>query len=434
MTTSRARRSRPATHPALFRWTREFRLLMTGSYVSMFGSRITTIACPLLALYLTNSAVTAGFVAFAATAPSVLVYIPAGALVEHWEPRRTLLACESGRGVAITVIVVTLAAGELSVSLLVAAVIVEEILEVFSTLAEQRCVRSLVPPDQASSAQASIEARAHAVVLAGRPIGAFLFSLTPILPFLADALTFMVSVSTISRLKSKRVDSAQEASAPFTQQLARLRSDINDGLKWLLHDRYARVAMTLAAGTTLVGQALIMVFIAEAHMSGLSPGTMGLVLAASGGGGVLGSMVASRVPTPPKASLILFQMLAWAGAFAILIESNRPSFLRLALVMATLSLTGALGNIEIGTYLIQNVDENMLARATSIGRLMTFSAYAVGPALGGVLIQWHGVQNAVLSLFWITLALTLLTLCSPSMRYREAFTPATTENPSRVAA
>ena len=67
-------------------------------------------------------------------------------------------------------------------------------------------------------------------------------------------------------------------------------------------------------------------------------------------------------------------------------------------------------------------------------RIMSNAGRIVGPALGGVLIQWHGVQNAVLSLFWITLALTLLTLCSPSMRYREAFTPATTENPSRVAA
>ena len=38
------------------------RLRQSGSYMSMFGSRITTIACPLLALYLTNSPVAAGIV------------------------------------------------------------------------------------------------------------------------------------------------------------------------------------------------------------------------------------------------------------------------------------------------------------------------------------------------------------------------------------
>jgi predicted MFS family arabinose efflux permease len=314
--------------------------------------------------------------------------------------------------------------GRLSVSVLVAVVFVEEILEVFSTLAERRYVRELVPPDQASSAQAAIEARAHAVVLAGRPLGAFLFGLTHILPFLADVLSFAVSVSTIIRLTSKRVVNVHADPVSWQRQLRRLRADISAGLKWVLCDKYARAAMTLSASTTLIGQALIMVFLAEAHTSQLSSGTVGLVLAGSGGGGVLGSMVAPRVPTPPQASLILIQLVAWAGAFAILVTSDRSSLLCLAFVMAALSLTGALGNIEISTYLMRNVDESMLARATSIGRLMAFSAYAVGPVLGGVLIQWHGAQDAVLALFSITVVLALLAVCSPSMRSHKAVIPA----------
>jgi hypothetical protein len=52
---------------------------------------------------------------------------------------------------------------------------------------------------------------------------------------------------------------------------------------------------------------------------------------------------------------------------------------------------------------------------------MAFSAYAVGPLLGGILVQWYGAQHAVFALFVITLALALLTACSPSMRYRKKF-------------
>ena len=397
---------------------------MAGSYVSMFGSRITTIACPLLALYLTNSAVTAGLVAFAATVPSVIFYIPAGALVEHWDPRRTLLVCESGRGSVIAGVTLALATGTVNVYELAAAAFIEEILEVFSTLADQRFVRSMVSPDQASSAQASVEARAHAVVLAGRPVGAFLFSLAHILPFLADALSFVASVGTVARLASSKVAAVDTGKAlPFRQLLERLKGDIGDGLKWLIKDRYARAAMTLSASTTLIGQALIMVFLAEANESLLSPVTVGLVLAASGGGGVIGSMVASRFPPPPKVSLILFQMPAWAVAFLILAVSDRLSFIYLGLIMATLSLFGALGNIEIGAHLIRNVNENMLARATSIGRLLAFSAYAVGPILGGVLLQWYGPKHAVVALFVITCFLAIVTCFSPSMWYREAFIP-----------
>jgi MFS family permease len=420
----RARRSSLGHPRESFAWTREFRLLLAGSYVSMFGSRITTIACPLLALYLTNSPAVAGLVAFAATAPSILVYIPAGALVDRWEPRRTMIICESGRGVAIAIITISLAVGRLSLLLLIGVVFTEEILEVFSTLAEQRYVRSLVPLDQAPSAQASIEARANAVVLAGRPVGAILFSIAHILPFLTDALSFVASVSTITRITSKRAVGPRPDTPSWQKQVWRLGRDITEGLRWLFNDRYARAAMTLSASSTLIGQALIMVFLAEAHTSGLSSVTVGFVLAASGGGGVLGAMVASRVPTPPKISLILVQLMAWAGAFAILAVSHQPSLLCLAFVMAAQSLTGALGNIEVATYLSRNVDENMLGRATSIGRLMAFSAYAVGPALGGILIQWHGAQHAVFALFWFTAAFALLGFCSPSMRrYYKAATP-----------
>jgi MFS family permease len=420
-----AKRSRFSARSARFAWTPEFRLLMAGSYVSMFGSRITTIACPLLALYLTNSPVAAGIVAFAATVPSVLVYLPAGALVERWDPRRTLLICESGRGVVIATVTVTLAMGRLNPPLLVALVFTEEVLEVFSTLADQRCVRSLVPPDHAPSVQACIETRTHAVVLAGRPAGVFLFGLAPILPFLADAVSFAVSVTTIVRLTGRRAFAAPAVQVSWERQLKRLRYDISQGWNWLFRDRYARAAMTLSAAPTLIAQALIMVFLAEAHTARLSSGAVGLVLAAGGGGGVLGAMIASRwPPQPKKISLVLIQMLIWAVAFAFLAATDRRSFLLLAIVMAVLSLTGALGNIEVGTYLIQNVDENMLARATSILRLMAFSAYAIGPVLGGVLFQWCGAQEAVLVLFVITLALAILTWCSPSMRDRAAFVPA----------
>jgi MFS family permease len=388
----------------------------------MFGSRITTIAFPLLALHLTNSPVAAGIVAFAATAPSVLVYLPAGALVENWDPRRTLLFCESGRGTVLATVAAALIIDRLTFPLLLALVFAEEVLEVFSTLADQRCVRSLVPPDQASSVQACIETRTHAVVLAGRPAGVFLFGLAPILPFLADAISFAVSVTTIARLTARHAFTGTPIQVSWKRQLKRLGDDISQGWNWLFRDKYARAAMTLSAAPTLVAQALIMVFLAEAHTTRLSSGAIGLVLAAGGGGGVIGAMIASRwPPQPKKISLVLIQMLIWAGAFAFLAATDRRSLLFLAIVMAVLSLTGALGNIEIGTYLIRNVDETMLARATSILRLMAFSSYAVGPVLGGVLIQWCGGHDAVLVLFVITLALAGLSLCSPSMRDCKVF-------------
>ena len=151
----------------------------------MLGSHVTTIAYPLLVLRLTGSPFEAGWVAFAATAPSILVHMPARALVDRWDPRQAMLMSEIDRGIAIAAVAITLALGESSVPLLIAAAVIEGVLEVFSTLAERRYVGSLVGREQVSPALTRIEARTHVMLLAGRPPGGLLFGIRPILPFLA---------------------------------------------------------------------------------------------------------------------------------------------------------------------------------------------------------------------------------------------------------
>ena len=125
-----------------------FRRLLGASSVSMLGSHVSTIAYPLLVLRLTGSPFTTGCAVFAATAPSMLAYIPAGALVDRWSrrwsPRWVMLLSEVGRGVAIGAVVATLAFGKPMVWLLMAVAVIEGVFEVFSVLSERSCVGSIV--------------------------------------------------------------------------------------------------------------------------------------------------------------------------------------------------------------------------------------------------------------------------------------------------
>lgn len=422
------------------RRNRNFRRLVMGSSVSRLGTRVVTIAYPMLVLYLTGSPVTAGWVAFAASAPSFLIYIPAGALVDRCDPRRTMLLSEFGRGVAIAAVVASLATGRPSVPLLIVIAVIEETLEVFSTLAERRYVRSLVEPDQASAALARSETRTHMVVLVGRPLGGFLFGLTPILPFLSDVISFIISVCVLISIRSKRatgravpflvafissavryagnirVCSAQRRHRPGRVHDRQLGNEIREGLHWVSHSRFARAAVPLNAGATMIAQALIMVFLAEAHTQQLSSVVVGLVLAASGGGGALGSVAASRLRGRPRRPRLQTQMRAWAVAFTFLALSGGRSVPCISIVMVILGFTGALGNIELDTYLIQNVPENMLARVMSVGCLVELGAFAVGPVIGGMLAQWHEGHGAVLWLLAMMLILTTISSLIPSMR------------------
>jgi MFS family permease len=381
------------------------RRLLGASTVSMLGSHMTTIAYPMLVLKLTGSPFVAGWVAFAAMAPSILVYMPAGALIDRWDPRRTMLRSEVGRGVAISVVAITILLRKTSVPLLIVAAVVEGILEVFSTLAERSCVGAVVERGQLSSALAQMEGRTHAVLVAGRPLGGLLFGIDPMLPFAADVATFIYSVSVLRKFRENWQVSPTARSYGEPAINRHLWSDIRIGLLWLRENQFAQIAIIIFSVGTLAFQALIMIFLADAHAQRLSALSVGVVLAASGLGGTIGSVTASPRLKRVGYSWIKFQTLTWCLGFVILWATAGRPFLLMALVMAVLGLTGALGNIELDLYLMKRVERDMLARVTSISRLASFGACAVGPALGGILVAELGVQRA---LFVIMIPLAVL--------------------------
>jgi MFS family permease len=369
---------------------KEFRRLLFGSATSMLGSRVTTIAFPMLILAITGSAVTAGLSVFAVTAPSILVYIPAGALVDRWNPRWTMIATEAGRGAAITLILGMLAFHWPNVLAIVCCAVVEEMLEVFEVLAERRYVSLLAGPDLSASALVRTEARTHAVVVVGRPIGGLLFEITSPLPFAADAVSFVVSIASLSRLRD--VTPPRE-SGPDLRQVGR---EIRDGLRFLRGDFHSCITIATKAPMALVSQALIMIFVAEAHSSkDISELMVGCVLACSGLGGSLGAVTGPRLRILGNHSRVKIQLLMWGIGLAILsVSGSSRQVYCMAGVMIMFGFCGAMGNIEFDAYLAARAPE-MLARMTSIDRLTSFAAYAVGPALGGILIQEFGYQVAV---------------------------------------
>jgi MFS family permease len=361
-----------------------------------------------------------GLVAFAAIAPSVLVYIPAGVLVDRWNPRRVMLVSELLRGLAIVFVVASLAicGRHINICWLITAMVSEEILEIFSTLADRRYLSGLMESENMASRQASIEVRAHAVVLAGRPIGPFLFAINWLLPFLADAISFVFSVVILLVLRA----SNEPARPPQRMHIRQMRSDIRQGFGWLRKDRRATITTLLMAATSLVCQALIMIFLAEAHSRQLSTVAIGVVLAASGAGGAIGSVCARFLPDRVKGGAWLpIQMLTWTLALAFLTLAGGPSPACSAIAMLILGFTGAVGNIEFGTYLVASVGDDMIARVTSIGQMLTIGAAAFGPVLGGAAIQEYGVQRAI----EILLFLVVLLLASCSFMRPEITRPVT---------
>jgi MFS family permease len=394
----------------------------------MFGSRISTVAFPMLVLNLYNSPFFTGLVAFAAIAPSLLFYMPAAVLVDRLNPRKVMLISESLRGVAIFSVVFSLLAWERRtwLAFIIVAMVAEEILEIFSTLADRRYLSRLVEHDKVASRQASIEVRTHAVVLAGRPVGPFLFSINMYLPFLADALSFIFSI--ISLLLVRRGSEPRDKLP--RKRLRELVGDTRQGLAWLREDRRAFSIVIFMAITSLVAQALILMLLAEAHAKELSTLTVGFVLAASGVGGAAGSMLAKFLPrmvigSPGmtdflKSSWLTIELLAWSLALAALTFSGGQSAFYSTAAMFILGFAGAMGNIKFGTYLFKRVPDDMIAKVTGFGQMVAIAAAAIGPVLGGAAIHYFGIRGAVFLLFLIMLFMAMSSFFVPDSGTQEA--------------
>jgi predicted MFS family arabinose efflux permease len=251
------------------------------------------------------------------------------------------------------------------------------------------------------------------MLVAGRPLGGLLFGIGPIFPFLTDVWTFIYSAGVLIGLRKDREEMGI-AGRPLLRR--RLRSDIRSGLGWLRRDQFAWMTMLAFSTGTLIFQALLMVFLADARAERLPALSIGVVLGASGVGGMLGSAAASWLLKRVGYSWVKIQAVTWCAGFAILAAWAGRQFLLMAVVMAILGFTGALGNIKLDVYLMQNVNQDMLARVTSVSRLAALTACAVGPALGGILVQGLSVQQAINFLFCMTLLLVALSLVTSAPR------------------
>lgn len=183
---------------------RNFRLLWSANALSTLGSQAGFIAVPLLVLSLTGSVTAFGLVMFIESAVAVTAGIPAGILVDRLDRRKVMLACDVLRAAVSAVFVIALTTGHASMPLIIGVSAVTGILSSPFGPAAGAVLRTVVPPEQLVSAYSVNQARNSAITLAGPLIGAALYGVWPVLPFLVDGVSFLASAACVLFLRAPR--------------------------------------------------------------------------------------------------------------------------------------------------------------------------------------------------------------------------------------
>jgi MFS family permease len=170
------------------------------------------------------------------------------------------------------------------------------------------------------------------------------------------------------------------------------------------------MAVLITTGTTFVGQALIIIFLVDAHMQGMSTLAVEIFLGSSGAGGALGSLAAPWLFAQFRYVLLQIQVVMWAVTFAFLaclvVVADRP-FIGMTTATGILGFAGALGNVAISTYFVRHSPGPVLAQVISIDRLTSLGALALGPLAGGLAAQSLGAREAMLMLSFVAIAMAV---------------------------
>src|SRR5439155_2214524 len=105
----------------------------------------------------------------------------------------------------------------------------------------------------------------------------------------------------------------------------RLRAEIAEGVSWLWHQRFMRTTVLLVAGSNFGFSALILILIVRAKNLGASPSVIGLMLAFSGAGALIGSVAAPWAQrNVPSKVVVIGSLWIWAAAALVLAIPRSP--------------------------------------------------------------------------------------------------------------
>jgi len=369
---------------------RDFMLLWSGQVVSTVGMRVSSLAYPLLVLAHTGSALQAGVVGFAQGLPFLVVYLPAGALVDRLDRKRVMIFSDGVRALVLLTVVAAVLLGGPTLPHLAAAVFLDGACFVFFQLSESAALPHLVHQRQLPSALAQNQAREHGAELAGQPLGGVLFALGHAVPFAVNAVSFLVSLLSLLGVRPR----LQEQRPAYGRGLL---ADIGEGLTWLWRQHFLRVIAGLIGATNLVLNALPLVLIVRAQGMGARPALIGVLLAFSGVAAILGAIAAPWLHRRiPARVVVVGSLWVWGAGTAVLVAMPTP--LTMGLAYGATALIGPLFNVVVTAYRYALAPDRLQARTQSATRLIGWGAIPLAPLLAGVLLSTVGSTGTLLVL------------------------------------
>jgi MFS family permease len=398
---------------------RDFLKLWTGQTISEFGSQISQIAIPTVAvLSLHASAFEVAALTTFEFLPFVLFTLPAGVWVDRLPRRTVLIVGDLLRAILLISIPVAYALGVLHLAQLYVVGFLVGINTVFFDVAYQSYLPALVERDDLVEGNSKLQVTASGGQLLGPGLAGLLIKLvTAPYALLADAVSFVVSGGFTLAIRAR-----EDVDARRVEQRS-LRHELWEGLRYVVGHRLL-FPQALATGTSNFFSNVVyaLYFVYAYRRLDLSPFAVGLAGSIGALGWMLGSAYAQRLRRRlgVNGATLLGMGL---GAPALLLVPLAPEGLDAVPFLIASTILFGFGAV---VYNIQQVSlrqsitpERLQGRMNATMRFLVWGTMPLGALAGGALAATIGVRPAlVVGAAGQALALLPL-LLSPQRTLRE---------------
>lgn len=380
---------------------RDFRRLWFGSTVSWFGSEIGELALPLLAIVtLRASPDQLGILRGAQFLPFLLATLPLGVLVDRSRRRPLMIGADAGRFLLIGLIPAAVWAGLASMELLYGLAFLAGILTVLYQLADFALLPRVVDDDQLVDGNGRLAASQAAAETSGKGLGGVIVqALSPPVGVLVDAVSYLVSALTLSRVRTAEPPPAQPVKdrSPWRDGWR----DAREGLGIVVRNRYLRPLLGEATTFNFFDEIFILGLLLYAVRDlGLNAAQIGLVFTAAGVGSFLGAWFGPRITGRfGYGRVLLATMLLGNTAPVAVVASTHSRAVALVVLTAAFATMGigiGIANVHAVSLRQSATPAHLHGRVNAGYRLISWGAVPLGASIGGLLAAQLGAHTATL--------------------------------------
>ncbi|MEV4050684.1 MFS transporter [Amycolatopsis sp. NPDC049688] len=397
---------------------RDFRFFWAGETSSVFASNATGLALPLVAVtVLDSSPLMLGFLAAAVWLPWLLIGLPAGAWVDRLPKRPVMITC--GLLSAALLISVPLAwyADALTIGQLLVVALVTGGATVFFVTAYHAYFPLLVGERDLMEGNAKLQGSESAMLMVGPSAGGLIAqAFGAATGVLVNAGAYLLSALCMTRIRTPVPEDTR--SRPRTG----LRTEMREGLHFVLKDEYFKPIVLYGAMANLALDGYQSIYVAFLIRTvGVSPGVVGLLVAAGGVGGILGAFVVRPLVRRFGSARGFLIGRFVATPFGLLMPLASPDLGVLFFFVGLLAVDGSLvaGNISLDSFRQAYCPPHLLGRVVATTTFIKYSTIPVGAILGGFLGDRIGLRPTMWIMTGALVCCSLILLWGPIRTVRD---------------